>query len=320
MSDYSCNICNYKTTLRNNFERHLNSKKHKRTLIIIDDKLDIIDSTLINKPFSTLNEPFSTLNEPFSTLNEPFSTKKTYICELCEKEFGTKSHLTRHNRLHCKCKKELMVKEQIELKVIEEIKQLKKIANEKSKQLKKIAKEDKKRVAKDNKKDKQIEILQKTVNKLMDKVGNTTINNNNLVNNNVQLNCFGKENLDMITDDIKKEMIKGPFKMMPKLLELIYFNKNHPENHTMKLVNKNKELMKIHKKKGWEFVDKQDTIDYLLEDKNYTLDSYYDNNTVIFYKMIKKTYNNFRNLFDNRDKELWKQIKRDVDLLLWNNM
>uniref|UniRef100_A0A6C0J6L2 C2H2-type domain-containing protein n=1 Tax=viral metagenome TaxID=1070528 RepID=A0A6C0J6L2_9ZZZZ len=317
MSDYSCNICNYKTTLRNNFERHLNSKKHKRTLIIIDDKLDIIDSTLISKPFSTLNEPFSTLNEPFSTLNEPFSTKKTYICELCEKEFGTKSHLTRHNRLHCKCKKELMVKEhreklvkeQIELKAMEEIKQLVK-----------IAKEDKKRVAKDNKKDKQIEILQKTVNKLMDKVGNTTINNNNLVNNNVQLNCFGKENLDMITDDIKKEMIKGPFKMMPKLLELIYFNKKYPENHTMKLVNKNKELMKIHKKKGWELVDKVDTIDYLLEDKNYTLDSYYDNNTEIFSKMIKKTYNNFRNLFDSRDKELWKQIKRDVDLLLWNNM
>ena len=60
--------------------------------------------------------------------------------------------------------------------------------------------------------------------------------------------------------------------------------------------------------------------DYLLEDKNYTLDSFYDTNTEIFSKMIKKTYNNFRNLFDSRDKELWKQIKRDVDLLLWNNM
>ena len=108
--------------------------------------------------------------------------------------------------------------------------------------------------------------------------------------------------------------------MMPKLLELIYFNKKYPENHTMKLVNKNKELMKIHKKKGWELVDKVDTIDYLLEDKNYTLDSFYDTNTEIFSKMIKKTYNNFRNLFDSRDKELWKQIKRDVDLLLWNNM
>ena len=287
--NYNCKICDYSTNIKTHLNKHLNTNKHLRNLLHYGNKSKSIKKCLISEPFSTLNEPFSTLNEPFSTLNEPHLIKKTYICKLCKNKFGTKSHLTRHNRLHCKTQKELIALEEREL-------------------------------IKDNKKDKQIEILQKTVNKLMDKVGNTTINNNNLVNNNVQLNCFGKENLDMITDDIKKEMIKGPFKMMPKLLELIYFNKKYPENHTMKLVNKNKELMKIHKKKGWELVDKVDTIDYLLEDKNYTLDSYYDTNTEIFSKMIKKTYNNFRNLFDSRDKELWKQIKRDVDLLLWNNM
>ena len=29
----------------------------------------------------------------------------------------------------------------------------------------------------------------------------------------------------MLTDDFKLELIKGPFKMMPKLMEMIYFNK-----------------------------------------------------------------------------------------------
>ena len=82
--------------------------------------------------------------------------------------------------------------------------------------------------------------------------------------------------MEMVTDEIKKEMIKGPFKMMPKLLEMIYFNKDHPENHTMKLVNKNKEVMKVHKEEGWKLVDKTDTIDYVLEDKNYEVDNYYD--------------------------------------------
>ena len=37
---------------------------------------------------------------------------------------------------------------------------------------------------------------------------------------------------------------------------MIYFNEKYPENHTMKMVNKNKELMKVHKKSGWELVDK----------------------------------------------------------------
>jgi hypothetical protein len=290
---YNCVYCNYLTQYSSNLKKHLKTKKH----LLNKDKGELCSKTndiFIIAPLVPQNDPFLPQNDPFLPQNDPFLTqkkqvliKKAYICKLCKKSFSKNSHLNRHTNRNCKVYKEIMVLEEQEL-------------------------------IKDNKKDKQIEILQKTVNKLMDKVGNTTINNNQV--NNVQLNCFGKENLEMITDEIKTELIKGPFKMMPKLLELIYFNKNHPENHTMKLVNKNKELMKIHKKKGWEFVDKQDTIDYLLEDKNYTLDSYYDNNTVIFSKMIKKTYNNFRNLFDNRDKELWKQIKRDVDLLLWNNM
>ena len=51
--------------------------------------------------------------------------------------------------------------------------------------------------------------------------------------------------------------------MMPKLVKMIYFNKKYPENHILKLVNKNKEILKNHKKKGWEFVDKNETIDYI---------------------------------------------------------
>jgi hypothetical protein len=143
---------------------------------------------------------------------------------------------------------------------------------------------------------------------------------NNIQINNINMNILGRENLDMVTDDVKKELIKGPFKMMPKLVKMIYFNKKYPENHILKLVNKNKEILKNHKKKGWEFVDKNETIDYILEDKNYQVDNFYDTNTEIFSKMVKQTYENFRKMFDNGDKELWKQIKRDVDLLLWNNM
>ena len=157
--------------------------------------------------------------------------------------------------------------------------------------------------------------------KIKDLVKNCkTINSNNIQINNINMNIFGKENLSMVTDDVKKEMIKGPFKMMPKLLEMIYFNKNFPENHTMKMVNKNKDIMKIHDKDGWKLVDKADTIDYVLEDKNYEVDNFYDENSDEFSQFIKRTYKNFRRLFDNRDKDLWKQIKRDVDLLLWNNM
>ena len=79
-------------------------------------------------------------------------------------------------------------------------------------------------------------------------------------------------------------------------------------------------LQNFDKKDGSLIYISGETIDYILEDKNYTVDNFYDTNTELFSKMIKQTYENFRKMFDNRDKELWKQIKRDVDLLLWNNM
>jgi hypothetical protein len=294
--NYACNLCNYSSYIKTHFNKHLKTNKHNRNLLLYQvedinvENIPHHESTNEHK-MSTNEHKMSTNEHKMSTNEHKMSTNIAQLinpleCEYCKKKFKTKPNLRRHIKKYCKNKKLL------EQELIKEIK-----------------------------KDKQIEILQKTVNKLMDKVGNTTIhNNNNQVQNNVQLNCFGKENLSMLTDKIKKELIKGPFKMMPKLLELIYFNKDHPENHTMKLVNKNKEIMKIKDKNGWKLVDKNETVDYILEDNNYTVDNYYDNNGDKFSHFVKHTYKNFRKLFDSRDIELWKQIKRDVDLLLWNNM
>jgi hypothetical protein len=124
----------------------------------------------------------------------------------------------------------------------------------------------------------------------------------------------------MLTDEFKKELIKGPFKMMSKLMEKVYFNNKYPENHTIKMVNKNKELMKVHNKDGWKLVDKKDTVDYILEETNYEVDSFYDTNEEEFSHFVKKTYNKFRTLFDTRNIKLWKKTEREIDLVLWNNM
>ena len=309
---YECKNCQFYTDLKANYIRHISTKKHKRNMGTIGEKRIISslqDSTKVAQKSTNLKKKDKKIAQ-MSTKVAQMSINH-FDCEFCGKEFKTKANLRRHNKNYCKEKKIMEQEESI--------------------------------------KDKQIELLQEQVYKLMDKVGGTTINNTQVYNkigkidniqqqsnvehqsniqhtnhiqqnNNVQLNCFGKENLSMLTDDVKHELIKGPYKMMPKLMEIIYFNKNFPENHTMKLVNKNKDVMKIHDKDGWKLVDKNETVDYILEDKNYEVDSYYDNNAEEFSHFVKKTYKNFRRLFDNRDKELWKQIKRDVDFLLWNNM
>ena len=215
MSIYTCKICSFNTNLKNNYFRHLETQKHKKNIIKSNHNYDNTKKNLICEKILNPNEPKRTQIEPKKNPKEPFfnadskkTIKKSYLCRFCNKKFSTNSHMNRHIRKNCKVKKELELKEKSE---------------------------DKKEIAE----------LKLQISKLIDKVGNNTYHIENCVNSNKQtnnLNIFGKENMDMITDKIKKELIKGPYKMMPRLLEMIYFNEKYPENHTMKLVNKNKDM------------------------------------------------------------------------------
>ena len=65
----------------------------------------------------------------------------------------------------------------------------------------------------------------------------------------------------------------------------------------MKLVNKNKDILKIRDKDGWKLVDKNETVDYILEDKNYEVDAYYDNNAEEFSHFVKNIISNREKIF-----------------------
>lgn len=63
---------------------------------------------------------------------------------------------------------------------------------------------------------------------------NTFITNNN-TNIHIHLNPFGKENTSFITDDLRRKcLINGNMGLQAMLFD-IYFNKDHPENHNVKL-------------------------------------------------------------------------------------
>jgi hypothetical protein len=298
MVNYECKLCCYETKIKYQLNRHNNTNKHKNNVGELNKK-DLETLTFCEKELKKnfLKNKKELERNRKRTEKELLGTQKELseiYCDFCGQTFKTRHIMLKHVRLNCKVKKEI-IKE-------DEIKELKSQMEELKLQVKNST--------------------NTTNNTTTQSHNNSSINNSNnkIQQNTINLNIFGKEDLSMITDDIKKDLIQGPFKMMPKLLELIYFNDKYPENHTLKMVNKNKEIIKVHEKKGWKLKDKKDTVDYLLEDKNFTVDSYYDDNEQEFSQRAKKTYNNFRELFDSRDRKLWNQIKREVDLLLWNNM
>ena len=204
-----------------------------------------------------------------------------HLCDLCDKGFSSKQSMYRHKRLYCKIVKE-------NNHCINELKSM-------------------------------IHEQKQHINKLIDKVGTTHITTNN-IQNNIQLNNYGKEDISYITDTMKSNLLKGPYNMIPKLIEHVHFNDNKPENQNILFPNKKENKIKIFKDNKWVYKDKQEVIDDLIDGKYFILDCHYEN--VLkdkFNKYNKKIYETFRELFEEKDVTLHEQLKKECELMLLNN-
>jgi len=129
-----------------------------------------------------------------------------------------------------------------------------------------------------------------TTNNITNNTNNNITNNNtnnnitnNITNNYYITNNFEKERLDYITKDIIYEKcFKACFPIL-KLIELIHFNNDYPENQNIRYDNK-KKLINIKKDDIWT------TIDY-----SYLIFNLLINNS----RLLTNYYNDYKDYFDN---------------------
>jgi len=219
------------------------------------------------------------IHKPQNSIHKVYTN--IVFCEYCNKSFKSKQSMYRHKRLYCKSVKDNDIS----------IKELKLMVNEQNNH----------------------------INKLIDKVGTTNITHNN-INNNIQLNSYGNEDISYITDKLKTNLLKGPFNMIPKLIEQVHFNNKKPENKNIVLPNKKENKIKIFSGDKWIYKNKCDVINDLVDGKYFILDTHYENackdNLPHF---TKNKYEEFRDMFDEKDNKLHEQLKKECELLLLNN-
>ena len=147
--------------------------------------------------------------------------------------------------------------------------------------------------------------LYKHIDALIKKAGNTT--------NTIQLNGYGNEDLSHITDNFKTQLIKGPYGMIPKMIEAVHFN-----NKNICYPNKKEKMVKVYKDGEWKYYNKDNLIDELIENNYYILDIHYDeSNDIILNDVQKKRYRAFKDKYNNG--ELDKDTKENINLLLVND-
>ena len=84
---FTCEICNYHSPLKFNYERHLNSKKHKKKV------------ELLNRNKVTISKPLE--HEHKMNTNE-HKQKSNFVCSYCGMTFNTKPSMRRHQLHYCK--------------------------------------------------------------------------------------------------------------------------------------------------------------------------------------------------------------------------
>ena len=236
---------------------------------------------------STNEHKMSTNEHKMSTNEHKMSTdEKKHKCEYCDDTFTTIPNKRRHELHYCKELPEKASNLIIELK-------------------------------------KEKKQLYKQIEKLIDKAGNTTNNNiqaNTQNTQNIKLNSYGKEDLSHITDTFKTDLLKLPYGMIPKMIEAVHFNDNKPENKNIQFTNIRDNKLKVFSEDKWIHKGKEETINDLMDGKYFVLDSHYK-------KMIENSsdpiilnfYKKFRKLFDERDKMLIEDQKKECELVLLNN-
>lgn len=228
----------------------------------------------------------------------PIPEPEIFECEYCSLEFKTRPNLKRHQLKSCKIKKQ-----QDELNLIATFQK------------------DKEKMLELHEKEK--EEYRKQIEKLLDKVGTTNITNTNCGNtqtNNVQLNNFGQEDLTMLTDKYMNKMVSYPYSAIPNIIKKIHFNDKYPANRNIRMLNKKDNKLQIRNNGEWQYVNKKETLQLLIEDKNYQLENYYENNKDKFDSTKQNRFESFQEQVNIEDKKVTDTMKKDTELVFWNSM
>ena len=122
-----------------------------------------------------------------------------------------------------------------------------------------------------------------------------------------------------ITDNIKNALIQKPYGMIPKMIEAIHFNDDKPENKNIVIPNKNDNKIKIFTGDKWVYKIKDDVISDLVDGKYFIMDKYYDNVQPKLNTNTTTKYVQFKEFFNDKDKELVETLRKECELIMLNN-
>ena len=124
----------------------------------------------------------------------------------------------------------------------------------------------------------------------------------------ININNFNQEKTDYIDPEFIKNCLKD--KNMIQLIEKIYFDPNHPENHNVRIKNMNKNLLEYYNNKKWIIATKDQVIKDMINSGYNVFKIYYENNDEI---------DQWLDLINKEETKLFKELRSKIMLVILNN-
>jgi hypothetical protein len=151
-----------------------------------------------------------------------------------------------------------------------------------------------------------------------------TVNNDNRTIN-VYVNNYEDTNLEKLTDKIYNKIIKDsdePYQIIPRLIKHIHCNPDLPENHNIRLSNRNKnnKYLEIYQDKKWSITDKKAEIGNLISDKETNMSDWIAKIKSEKGEKYPEALEKFNDYLEQKyDEDIATLIKEEVEVLLYNN-
>ena len=248
MPIYHCKTCDYQTTRHQNFQRHLQSKRHLK---------ESPQSHHLVTPKSPFSHPKVTI------LDE--KTSAPFQCHYCFKNFKYKQGMYRHIKYTCKQNKD------------EDLKELARLLNEKNDQLEKTTKQ----------METMQRQIDKLTNKLqIQNVVHGNVNQSSNIYN-IQLLNHSETDYSHLTERDYVRCIHNCNHCVKSLIEKVHFNTKKPENMNIYISNIKGNYAMVFKGGKWQIVNKKQQIDDLYECNEVMLETWYDDYKDQYPEVIK---------------------------------
>tara|TARA_Y100000996_G_scaffold402085_1_gene373682 strand:+ start:663 stop:1166 length:504 start_codon:yes stop_codon:yes gene_type:complete len=165
----------------------------------------------------------------------------------------------------------------------------------------------------------EVKIIENTKINISNNTHYSHTTDNSHSNNKIIINNYGSEDISYITESYMQKLIGSINSAIPKLIEHIHFNPEHPANKNIRITNKKLPYAQIMKNGKWHILKKNGAIVELICDKFDMIEEFYEDMLYKFPKTKQEEINIFINNFSKSSTDLLECLREKSELVILNN-